>query len=249
MKEITLIAEKRGSKGKEASHKVRRDGNIPGVVYGPETKPVMVAVKTNELSNLIRREGRTNMLIDLNVGGENSPRKVIIRELQRDPVTGTPKHIDLYQVSLKRKLNLAVTVNLVGVPDGVKNAGGILQQVRREIEIDCLPTAIPDNIEIDVSEMNIGDSIHVDDISIEGVEIITEQRLTIATVVPPTVIKVAEEVAEEGVEGEEAEEGAEPAEGEAKPEDAKAEEGKAEEGKAEEGKKGKKEKPAKEKKK
>lgn len=244
MKEITLVAEKREGRGKGASHRVRRDGSIPGIIYGPEIEPVTVAVKTNELSNLIRREGRTNMLIDLNVGGENSPRKVIIRELQRDPVTGSPKHIDLYQVSLKRKLNLAVTVNLIGIPDGVKNAGGILQQVRREIEIDCLPTAIPDNIEIDVSEMNIGDSIHVEDISIEGVEIITEQRLTIATVVPPTVIKVAEEVAvegEEGEEGEEVEEGAEPAEGEAKPEDAKAEKGKAEEGKEE--------KPAKKKKK
>ena len=247
MKEITLDDKKREGRGKGASHKVRRDGNIPGVIYGPEIEPVTVAVKTIELSNLIRREGRTNMLIDLSVGGENSPRKVIIRELQRDPVTGTPKHIDLYQVSLKRKLNRAVTVSLIGVPDGVKNAGGILQQVRREIEIACLPTAIPDNIEIDVSEMTIGDSIHVEDISLDNIEIVTEKRLTIATVVPPTVIKVAEEVVEEGVEGEEVEEGAEPAEGEAKPEDAKAEEAKTEDGK--DSKESKEEKPAKKKKK
>jgi len=235
MKEITLIVEKRVGTGKGASHKVRQDGSIPGVIYGPETEPVAVAVKTNELSNLIRREGRTNMLIDLNVDGENSPRKVIIRELQRDPVTGVPKHVDLYQVSVKRKLNLSARVNLVGVPDGVKNAGGILQQVRREIEIACLPDNIPDNIEIDVSSMNIGDSIHVKDISIDNVDIITEQRLTIATVVPPTVIKVAEEIAAEAVEGEEAEEGAEPAEGEAKPEEGKVAEGK--EDKPDEGKK------------
>ncbi|RKX18452.1 MAG: 50S ribosomal protein L25 [Candidatus Zixiibacteriota bacterium] len=235
MKEITLIVEKREGTGKGASHKVRQDGSIPGVIYGPETEPVAVAVKTNELSNLIRREGRTNMLIDLNVDGENSPRKVIIRELQRDPVTGVPKHVDLYQVSVKRKLNLSARVNLVGVPDGVKNAGGILQQVRREIEIACLPDNIPDNIEIDVSSMNIGDSIHVKDISIDNVDIITEQRLTIATVVPPTVIKVAEEIAAEAVEGEEAEEGAEPAEGEAKPEEGKVAEGK--EDKPDEGKK------------
>jgi len=235
MKEITLIVEKREGTGKGASHKVRQDGSIPGVIYGPETEPVAVAVKTNELSNLIRREGRTNMLIDLNVDGENSPRKVIIRELQRDPVTGVPKHVDLYQVSVKRKLNLSARVNLVGVPDGVKNAGGILQQVRREIEIACLPDNIPDNIEIDVSSMNIGDSIHVKDISIDNVDNITEQRLTIATVVPPTVIKVAEEIAAEAVEGEEAEEGAEPAEGEAKPEEGKVAEGK--EDKPDEGKK------------
>lgn len=244
MKEITLIAEKREGKGKEASHKVRQNGNIPGVIYGPETDPVTVAVKTNELANLIRREGHTNMLIDLNINGEKSPRKVIIRELQRDPVTGIPKHIDLYQVSLKRKLHLSVQVNLIGIPDGVKNSGGILQQVRREIEIACLPSAIPDNVEIDVSEMTIGDSVHVEEISLEDVDILTDKQLTIATVVPPTVIKVdepVEEELEEGEEGDEAAEGAEGAEGEAKPEDGKAEEGK-------ESKDGKEEKPAKKKK-
>ncbi len=227
MKEITLIAEKRIGTGKEASHKVRQAGNIPGVIYGPDVEPVAVAMNTNDLSNLIRREGRTNMLIDLNVSGEDAPRKVIIRELQRDPVTSSPKHIDLYQVSLKRKMNLAVGVHLIGVPDGVKNSGGILQQVRRQIEISCLPTAIPDKIEIDVSEMTIGDSFHVEDIELENVDIMTDKKLTIATVVPPTVIKSAtEEAAEEGVEGEEGAEAAEGAEGEAKPEEGKAEEGK-----------------------
>ncbi len=229
MKEITLIAEKRIGTGKEASHKVRQAGNIPGVIYGPDIEPVAVAMNTNDLSNLIRREGRTNMLIDLNVGGEDAPRKVIIRELQRDPVTSTPKHIDLYQVSLKRKMNLAVGVHLIGVPDGVKNSGGILQQVRRQIEISCLPTAIPDKIEIDVSKMTIGDSFHVADIELENVDIMTDKKLTIATVVPPTVIKSAtEEAAEAAEEGVEGVEGAEGAEGEAKDEDGKAEEGKEE---------------------
>lgn len=230
MKEITLTVEKREGTGKEATHKYRRDGNIPGVIYGPETEPLTVAVKSTDLSNLIRHEGRTNMLIDLNVEGEKSPRKVIIRELQRDPITGSPFHIDLYQVSLKRKLHTTVMVNLNGTPDGVKNAGGILQQVKRELDIACLPDDIPNSIEIDVSELKIGDSIHVRDISLDKVEIIAESRLTIATVVPPTVIKVAEEVAEVA-EGEEAAE--EAAEGEAKPEEGKAEEGKAEKGKEE----------------
>lgn len=244
MKEITLSAEKREGKGKEASHKVRQNGSIPGVIYGPEVEPITIAVKTIELATLIRREGRTNMLIDLNVGGEDSPRKVIIRELQRDPVTSIPKHIDLYQVSLKRKLNIAVQVNLVGLAEGVKNSGGILQQVRREIDIACLPTEIPDTVEIDVTEMSIGDSIHVEQIELEGVDILTDKKLTIATVVPPTVIKVdepTEEELEEGEEGVEGAEGAEGAEGEAKAEDGKAEAGKdakdAKEGKPADGKK------------
>lgn len=244
MKEITLSAEKREGKGKEASHKVRQNGSIPGVIYGPEVEPITIAVKTIELATLIRREGRTNMLIDLNVGGEDSPRKVIIRELQRDPVTSIPKHIDLYQVSLKRKLNIAVQVTLVGLAEGVKNSGGILQQVRREIDIACLPTEIPDTVEIDVTEMSIGDSIHVEQIELEGVDILTDKKLTIATVVPPTVIKVdepTEEELEEGEEGVEGAEGAEGAEGEAKAEDGKAEAGKdakdAKEGKPADGKK------------
>lgn len=225
MREVILTAEKREGAGKEAAHKLRADGVLPGILYGPETKPLSLSLKTKELTNLIRREGRTNMLIDLDLAGEKAKRKVVIKELQRDPLSGNFYHIDLYQVSMKRKLIVSIRVKLTGIPEGVKNSGGILQQVRRELEISCLPGDIPDSISIDVSHLGIGDSIHVSDISHEKVEMVAEPRLTIATVVPPTVIKVAEPAAELA-EGEEAEaaEGEEGAEGEAAP----AEEGKEE---------------------
>jgi large subunit ribosomal protein L25 len=229
MKEIVLSVGKREGTGKESSHRLRSNGFIPGIVYGPETDSLSVSINHRELIGLIRREGRTNMLIDLKLEGENNGRKVVIREIQSDPVSGEFRHVDFYQVSMKRKLNTMIKVNLTGIPDGVKNAGGILQQVRREIEVLCLPSNIPEGVDIDVSELNIGDSIHIGDLEIDKVDIITEKRLTIATVVPPTVIKAAateaEAEAEAEVEGE--------AEGEAAPEGEAAEGEKAEEKKEE----------------
>jgi large subunit ribosomal protein L25 len=216
MKEIRLNAETRHGVGKGNARKIRRTGMVPGILYGPETKPLNLALKANELAGLIRHEGRTNMLIDLGLANDKAPRKVIIRELQRDPVTGTLKHVDFYQVSMKKKIHISVRVNLVGIASGVKNAGGILEHVTREIEIACLPTNIPERIEVDVSKLEIGDSVHVRDLKIENVDVITDINQTIATVVPPTVIKTeaAPAAAAEAVEGPEAA----PAEGEGKPE-------------------------------
>ncbi len=228
MSQVLLNAQKRETAGKGSSHKIRANGSIPGILYGPDIETLSVSIKTRELTGLIRREGRANMLIDLNLGESNTPdRKVIIKELQRDPITGDYQHIDLYQVSMTRELNMMVKVKLVGTPSGVKNAGGILQQIRREIEISCLPSNIPGTVEMDVSNLDIGDSIHVSDITIPNAEIITDTKLTICTVVPPTVIKTAEETAAaeaaEGAEGAEGEEKPEGAEGEEKPEGKKAE--------------------------
>ena len=210
MNEIVLKVEKREGTGKEAAHKLRAAGNIPGVLYGPEVEATPIAVNLKELSSLIRKEGRSNMLIDLNLGDNGGDRKVVIRELQRDPVSGIFQHVDLYQVSMNRKLVMTVRVNMVGMPEGVKNSGGILQQTRREVEISCLPADIPNSITVDVSELGIGDSIHVSDLEIANAEIITEPRLTLCTVVPPTVIKTTAEA-----EAEAAAEGAEEGEGEA----------------------------------
>lgn len=215
MEEVKLSAERREDIGKGASRKIRRSGFIPGVLYGPEVDPFSVSVKAIELATLLRGSGRANRLIDLNINGENKSRKVIIRELQRDPVTSDPKHIDLYQVSMTKKLNLTSRVRLTGTPAGVK-LGGILQHVIRELDIACLPSDIPDRIEVDVSDLEIGDSIHVRDLAVGKVDILTNLARTIVTVVPPTVIKVEEPVAEVA---EEAEEVAEAAEGEAKKEE------------------------------
>ena len=224
MKEIVLTAHPRETQGKGAARKIRQGGNIPGILYGPEVKPLNISLNGADLATLIRHEKRTNMLIDLNLGEEKKPRKVIIRELQRDPITGVFEHVDFYQVSMKKKINLAVRVQLVGLASGVKNSGGIMEHVTREIEIACLPTDIPEKVEVDISALEIGDSVHVRDLKIEKVEILTDLDQTVATVVPPTIIKVEVPVAAVPAEGEAVE--GEAAEGEAKAEGAEGAEGK-----------------------
>ncbi|MCX6826561.1 MAG: 50S ribosomal protein L25 [candidate division Zixibacteria bacterium] len=207
MQEIKLMAETREGVGKERSRKLRRTGVVPGILYGPETKPLPLVVKSGELSGLIRHHGRTNMLIDLGLNNETATCKVIIRELQRDPVSGQYCHIDFYQVSMKKKLHLSALVHLTGLASGVKNSGGIMEHVTREIEIACLPSDIPEKIEIDISALEIGDSIHVRDLKVDKVDILTDLGQTIATVVPPTIIKtetVAAPTAEEAAAAEEA---------------------------------------------
>jgi len=236
MEEIKLTATKREGTGKGDARKLRTTGFIPGILYGPEIDPAPISVNALELSAMYRQQGTSSRLINLNFDGENNDRMVIIREIQRDPVKGTLRHVDMYQVSMTKKLNITSRITLVGTPAGVK-LGGILQHIIRDIEISCLPTDIPDKIEVDVSELEIGDSIHVSDISLDKVEILIAPQRTIATVVPPTVVKTAAEEAAEAAEaeGEELAEGEEGAEGEAKPEgegEAKADE-KKDEGKEE----------------
>lgn len=219
MEDIKLIAERRDGVGKGVARKLRAGGKIPGVIYGPETESLPVTVNSKELAALLRAQGGAGKLIALNLNDEPVPRKVIIRELQRDPVSGDFEHVYLYQVSMKKKLNLTVRIHLNGVPEGVK-LGGILQHILRELEIACLPDNIPDKVELDVSSLDIGDSIHVKDIQLENVDVLTNLGQTIVTVVPPTVIKVAEPTAAEGAEAEKAEgEAAEGEEGEEKKEE------------------------------
>lgn len=234
MEQFKLNAEKRDSAGKGVARKLRMKGYIPGVVYGPDIESERVSVKSVLVSAFLRKFGRSSRLIDLDIDGDN--RKVVIRELQRDPVSGALEHIDLYQVSMTRKLTLTVGLELTGTPEGA-TLGGILQHIVRDIEIACLPGDIPEKIEVDVSALQIGDSIHVSDITIEKVDVLIDEKRTIATVVPPTVVKTAaEEAAEKALEeGEDVElaegEVAEGEEGEAKP--AEGEETKKDEGKKE----------------
>lgn len=215
MQEIKLNAELRDGAGKGVARKLRADGRLPAILYGPEVEPASLTLNARELAALIRNHGSSNILIDLQVAGEKEIRKVIFRDLQRDPIHGDFEHVDFYQVSMNKKINLTAGIELVGSAEGVKQ-GGILQHIIRDIEIQCLPANIPENVIVDVSALNIGDSIHVSDITIENVDIITNPTRTVVTVVPPTIIKTAAE--EEEAEGEELAEGEVPAEGEGAPE-------------------------------
>ncbi len=192
MKEVMLKVRPRERVGKEHAKKLRRSGFIPAVVYGQKTPSVLLEIETKSFSALLRGGVGENILVTLSTDDEkDGQRKVLIREIQRDPVTGDILHVDFHQISLSKKLSIQVPIHLVGTPVGVKE-GGILQHVLRELEVECLPTAIPEKFEVDVSNLKIGDSIHVADIKVENVEILSDPESSIVTVVPPTVFKEAE---------------------------------------------------------
>jgi len=192
MKEIVLKVRPRKKVGKEHAKKLRRNGYVPAVVYGQKTPSLPLEIENKSFHALLREGLGENVLITLSMGDQkNGGRKVLIREIQRDPVRGDIVHVDFHEISLTKKLSIQVPIHLTGTPEGVKD-GGILQHVLRELEVECLPTAIPEKIEVEVSNLKIGDSIHVTDVKVENAEILSDPQSSIVTVVPPTVFKEAE---------------------------------------------------------
>jgi large subunit ribosomal protein L25 len=226
MKEFVLPAHRRDTRGKNLARGLRRDGSIPGIVYGPETDPQSVSVAEKDFRQAMRAIASGSSVLDLDVEGKRS--KVIIRELQRDPVTSHVLHVDFHAISMNKPINVMIPVHFMGTPKGVKTDGGIMQTTMREIEISCLPADIPPFVELDVSELGIGEAIHVEDLDLGNVEVLTDKLRTIVVISAPTVVKAALEEAEgEEAEGAEAAEGeGEEAEGEEKAEGEKAPEGK-----------------------
>ncbi len=204
----TLTAEKRSETGKSAARLMRRTGYLPAVVYGHGEESRALRLKKDEVQQLLGRISVATTMIDLRVDGE-APQRVLIREVQRHPFRDDILHLDFFQVRADEAIRVEVPVHLEGKSVGVE-AGGILQQIRYEIAIECLPDEIPEAFTIDVSALDVGDSIHIGDVDTGGVEVLDEPDLTLCTVVPPTVLKVEEEVVEE-VEVEEVE-GVEPEE-------------------------------------
>lgn len=210
----SLNGEQRTDVGKSVARKLRAAGRIPAVYYGRGETPIPLVVNAKEVDTLLKSASGANVIVDLQVAGAAAAdRKALIREIQRDPVQGNILHLDLQHISLTERITVEVPIELVGVPTGVKDGGGILEHLLREVEIECLPTDIPAHLEVDVSALNIGDTLHVSDIKAERVTILTEADRGIATVVPPTVLEEAKP-AEEAVaepelvtkkEGEEAE--------------------------------------------
>jgi len=208
MQRPVLTAEIREGVGKEKAKKLRSKGLIPAIFYGPRAQTIPLVIDSKELAKALRTEAGENVLIDLDIRkGLQSDRKVVmLKDIQVDPLQRATLHTDFYEVAMDEMVTVEVPVHLVGKPEGTK-VGGILEQVRRVIEVQCLPGDIPKSIDIDVSALNIGDSIHVQEINVEKARIISETNFTIATVVPPAVEeKVAEAVAPEAVEGAEVKE-------------------------------------------
>jgi len=196
-----LVAELRDATGKGVARKLRAAGLIPAVVYGKGAETKAISVDPSALQRLLQSGGAgINTLIDLSVDG--TTRTVLVKELQRDPVRGRPLHTDFYLVDLDQKVEVSVPIRLVGRPPGVE-LGGILDHPLREIELECLPRAIPESVDVDVSELDVGQSVHVRDLELpEGSTVRTDVNLAVASVIAP--VAVEEPVVEELEEGEEA---------------------------------------------
>ena len=219
MATLNLKGARREGVGKSVTRKLRQAGSIPAVYYGRGEAPVPLVVNLRDLEEVIEKAEGSNVIVDLKVEGlSGAEKKALIREIQRDPVGGNILHLDLQHISLTERITVEVPVVLLGTPLGVKDGGGILEHLLREVEIECLPADIPSRLEVDVTALQIGDSLHVSDLRAERVTIKTEADRAIAAVVPPTVleeVKPAEEVAavEPELVKEKKGEEAEPAEG------------------------------------
>ncbi len=208
----TLTVAPRSVEGSRANRRLRRTGLVPGVVYGGEGEPIAFQVDARTLRNALAHGGA---VITLTVEGEGET-PVVLKDQQRHPVTGDTMHVDLLRVDLRQKIGAVVVLELIGGDDapGVKS-GGVLEQVTRELNIEALPTAIPDTIELDVSAAEIGDTITLASVTApEGVELLDDAETVVVTLTPPRLsteadeeIETETEVVGEGAEGEAAAEG------------------------------------------
>ena len=187
METLEIRVDARDKKHKRDAKRLLREGKIPGVLYGPKTQPVPLALDKREFSSrvadlegshLVRLKSESSALAD---------KVALVKEMQYHPISGDVIHTDLYEVDLTAKITVNVPLHFVGKAEGVVR-GGILQPIVREIEVECLPLDIPAFFEVDVSRLDIGDSVHVEELTIpEGVTAVFESNFPLVAVVPPTV--------------------------------------------------------------
>jgi large subunit ribosomal protein L25 len=194
-----LRASQRKGTGKGAARALRRQGLIPAVLYGPATASIALSVSAMDLERIYGESGAENVILNLIIenGGAHN-RTAMFKEVQISPVTREYLHVDFYEVSLEKEITVKVQVEPVGKCKGVEN-GGFLQLIRHELDVSCLPGDIPSKIEVDVSHLDIGDSLHVEEIDPgEKVTLLYDNNFTVVAVAAPTVEE--EEVAEEELE-------------------------------------------------
>ena len=189
MSVIQLNGKRRSVIGKGGARKARAAGQIPGVIYGHGETPMAVTVDGREFSTVMRAHKGGNAIVNLKV--EDGEFTALVRDAQIDPLSRAIVHLDFQHISLTETIEVEVPVHAVGLAVGVKDSGGILEVITRQLEVRCLPTAIPASIDIDVTALEIGGSIHVSDITAEGYTILTDPATTVLTVVAPTVEEVA----------------------------------------------------------
>ena len=176
----------RAERGKNACRRIRAAGRVPGNVYGMNLSAFAISVDPRRVEEFLHLGSGRNTIFTLSSSESKETRKVMIRELQRDPVTERLRHVDFVRVDPDKTVEIKVPVRLVGIPEGVKSEGGILDFVHREIAVSCLPASIPEHLDVEVSELNIGQHVSVKDVRTEGeFEILDDDETIIAVVAAP----------------------------------------------------------------
>lgn len=208
MEQLQIKADIRKETGNGPARALRREGKMPAVIYGPDTEPILLALNINDLEQCLKNRNLNQLLFNLAIeDGKTKPRSVMIKELQIHPVTRNYLHVDFYEIDMNRKIKVPVPVVPKGKSKGVE-LGGVLQIVRRELDVLCFPREIPAAVEIDITDLDIGDSVHVNDIPLEGdIEIPADVNFTVLTILSPRIAEIEEEEVEEEVEEAAEEEG------------------------------------------
>lgn len=186
-KQVKLSAERRTAVGRSAVRKLKTTGSVPAVIYGGKDKPEPLQVSKREVNAMLSHASGENILVELEIAG-SANRLALVQEVQHSPLGGDVLHIDFHAVSMDEMIEADVPLEPIGTSNGVKNFGGLLEQNIRALGIECLPRDLPDVIRVDVTALNIGDSIHVRDIALpNGVTTRTNADLTVFSVMAPTV--------------------------------------------------------------
>jgi len=194
--QVKLKAQKRTVLGRNAIKKIKKEGLVPGVVYGSQAQPMALQLDARQLTSVLAHASSEHVLVDLEIadGSQSSNRLALIQEVQHHPLRRELLHVDFHAVSTTEKITSEVPIEAVGEPLGVRTFGGLLEYSLRTLEVECFPQELPDIVRIDVTNLNIGEALHGRDIPLpSGVEALTDADLTVVSVVAS---RVGEEVTE-----------------------------------------------------
>ena len=201
MATVSLSANSREGKGKGSARSLRSQGQIPAVIYGHGREPQALALNARDLDKMLSHIQAESTVIEVTVGGHTA--KTLIREIQRHPIKRQILHVDFQALVAGEKVTVSIPIVLVGIPEGVRLEGGVLEQPLREIEIEVDPSNIPDHVEYDVTNMVIGDSVHISDLKVpEGVEVQDDPETSVAVLAAPRAVIEETPAVAEAVEGE-----------------------------------------------
>jgi large subunit ribosomal protein L25 len=202
MATVSFNATAREGTGKGAARSLRRQGQVPAVIYGHGREPLALSLNARDLDKMLGHIQAESTVIEVSVGGQTA--KTLIREIQRHPIRRQILHVDFQALVAGEKVTVSIPITLNGIPEGVRLEGGVLDQTLRELEIEVDPSNIPDHVELDVTNMVIGDSLHVSDIKLpEGVEVLDDPETSVAVLAAPraAIEEAAAPEAAEGAEG------------------------------------------------